>query len=155
MNKNTNKTNQVNLKQYNNLNTFVSNSVCSKSLQNLHNNIVKQVSTGNANESFLKIAQKAKIKAIQLQLPSPINNSELEIKAYNSYINAVAETNIMPNGRVIHFQLRKFGYAYALNQQAVKQTFSNMYKTLYPVGRSAIKIRYIIENLVNILESFL
>ncbi len=146
MNKNTNKTNQVNLKQYNNLNTFVSNSVCPKSLQNIHNNIVKQVSTGNANESFLKIAQKAKIKAIQLQLPSPINNSEMEIKAYNSYINAVAETNIMPNGRVIHFQLRKSGYAYALTQQAVKQTFSNMYKTLVDMGKYHLTAEYFVHS---------
>lgn len=141
---NTNKKNQAKLKQYNNLNTFVSNSVCVKSLQNLHNNILKQVRKGIANENFLKIAQKAKIKAIQLQLPNPISNDEMEIKAYNSYINAVAETNIMPNGRVIHFQLRKFGYAYALTQQAVKQTFSKMYKTLVDMGKYHLTAEYFV-----------
>ena len=68
----------------------------------------------------------------------------MEIKAYNSYINAVAETNIMPNGRVIHFQLRKSGYAYALTQQAVKQTFSKMYKTLVDMGKYHLTAEYFV-----------
>lgn len=121
---------------YNKLNTFVSNSVCVKSLTNVHNNIVKSYFKNTPHSAlFLKLASKALRKSVALQLPLPKNNTPQELQAYNHYINACAVSNQMPNARVVHFQLSRFGYLYTLVQQAKKHTFSNMFQMLKKLNK--------------------
>ena len=86
---------------------------------------------------FEQAAHKAKVVRVLERCPAPANNTMLEHMAFESCVEGCATLDTAPSVRVVHYQLKKLGYAKTAARQVERAVGGTMYQKL--VERGAVR----------------
>lgn len=140
--------NVIDLVKYQAISSLIKNTSCHVKLATLAANITRSVKANKERSAFLKLAAKATRKSNKQRIlekcPQPINDSLLEEIAFKTFIDAAAIANQAPNARVIHFQLKKLGYAKTFAKQVSNQVATDRFHKLRAKGLDKITAEYFV-----------
>lgn len=99
---------------------------------------------------LMELVDKAYIKARKVRLlskcPMPIDDSELEQKAFNLFVDSSAIMDKFPSVRVIYHQLNKLGYAKTMAKQVSKSVGGGNFETMCKSGLVKYTSEYFVLN---------
>ena len=140
--------NVIDLVKYQTVNSRINSTSCHEKLATLAINIKASVKAKKVHSVFLKLAaiatKKSNKQRILEKCPEPIDSSLFEAIAFDTFIEAAALANKAPNARVVHFQLKKLGYARTFAKQVSKKVNADRFQKLRAKGLDKITAEYFI-----------
>ena len=119
-----------------------------QSLQTLAENIRVRISKDADYKHFVRLADnaehKGKVTRILEKCPSPINDSLLEQIAFNNFVEGCAVMDKAPSSRVIHWQLKRLGYAKTMAKQIENEVGNAVFNTMKNKGAVSNTSEYFI-----------